>query len=152
MSKAKETLDAIRKKHKGDIPPLPYLPIGEVVVVYRLPSETHTAGGLEIPEEYRAPLSRGVLVAAGLQARDMMTDNLIDVGDIVYFARFAGDEKEFKRDEAQKGQQLLQLKARELLGTADGLWRIENYDIVRVENEDGTNEYMYRLKQGKEAA
>lgn len=149
--KAKERLDAIRKKFKDDVPPVPYLPVGEVVLVFRLPSDTHTAGGLEIPEEYRSPISSGVLIAAGLQARDIMTDNLIDIGDIVYFARFAGDEKEFKREEAQVGKKLLQLKAREILGTADGLWRIQDYDIVRVDHSDGTNEYMYRLKEGKAA-
>lgn len=144
MSKAK--LDKIRAQYKSDVPPVPYLPVGEVILVFRLPSETHTAGGLEIPEEYRSPVSSGILVAAGLLARDIMTDNLIDIGDVVYFARFAGDEKEFKREESQKGQKLLQLKAREILGTADGLHRIADYDIVRMENDDGTNEYMYRKK------
>ena len=94
----KSTLDKIRDEHKGNVPPVPYLPSGEVVIVYRLPSEEMTPGGLYTPDEYQTPVSKGILVAAGLKARDIMADALIEMGDIVYFARFAGDEREFKRE------------------------------------------------------
>jgi chaperonin GroES len=143
----KSKLDKIREQHKDSIPPVPYLPVGEVVLVYRLPPEDRTAGGLIIPEENQSPLSRGILIAAGLAARDVMADALIETGDIVYFAKYAGDEREFKREAAQKGEKLLQLKVREILGSADGLWRSQHYDIVReVDEETGETYHIYKRK------
>ncbi len=148
---ALQRLDKLRDKYRGNIPPVPYLPMGEVVLVYRLPSEEKTAGGIDIPEEYQSPVSSGILIAAGLAARDIMADALIEIGDIVYFGRFEGDEKEFKRNAAEKGEKLLQLKMRGVLGSADALFRSEHYDIVRVTNEDGSTEHMYKRKEGKAA-
>jgi chaperonin GroES len=142
----KSRLDKIREQYRDQIPPVPYLPIGEVVLVYRLPSDEKTAGGLYVPEEHRSPVSSGILIAAGLAARDVMADALIETGDIVYFARFAGDEKEFKREAAGKGEKLLQLKVRELLGSADGLERSKNYEVVLHTNEDGSTEHVYKRK------
>ena len=76
-----------------------------------------------------------------------MADGLIEMGDIVYFARFAGEEKEFKRERGEKGQKLLQMKARELLGSADGLFRSEHYDIVReTDEETGETYHIYKRK------
>lgn len=148
---ALQKLDKIREKYKDKVPPVPYLPMGEVIMVYRLPSEDKTAGGLEIPEEYRAPVSMGILIAAGLAARDIMADALIEIGDIVYFGRWEGEEKEFKRNAGQDGEKLLQLKMRGVLGSADALFRSQHYDIVRVTNDDGTTEHMYKRKEGKAA-
>lgn len=139
----KTKLDKIRDQYKDQIPPLPYLPLGEVILVYRLPSEEKTAGGLYVPEEHRSPVSSGILLAAGLAALDVMKDSLIEIGDIVYFGRFEGDEREFKREEAQKGQQLLQLKIRGLLGSADALGRVNDYV---VERDEETREHMYKRK------
>jgi len=143
----KSKLDKVREQYKDQIPPIPYLPVGEVVLVYRLPSEEKTAGGLYVPEEHRSPVSSGILIAAGLAARDVMADSLIEVGDIVYFARFAGDEKEFKREAAGKAEKLLQLKMREILGSADGLERSKHYRIVLKTYDDGTSEHIYERKE-----
>ena len=148
---ALQKLDKLREKYKDKVPPVPYLPMGEVIIVYRLPSEEQTAGGIYTPEEYRSPVSSGILIAAGLAARDIMADALIEIGDIVYFGRFEGDEKEFKREATEKSKKLLQLKMRGVLGSADALFRSQHYDIVRVTNEDGTTEHMYKRKEGKAA-
>jgi co-chaperonin GroES (HSP10) len=142
----KSKLDEIREQYKDNIPPVPYLPVGEVVLVYRLPGDEKTEGGLYKPEEYRDVLSKGILIAAGLAARDVMADALIETGDIVYFARYAGDEKEFSRAAAGKGEKLLQLKVREILGSADGLWRSQHYDIVREVDDDGNTMHIYKRK------
>jgi chaperonin GroES len=142
----KNKLDEIRERYKDNIPPIPYLPVGEVVLVYRLPGEEKSAGGIYKPEEYRDVLSKGILIAAGLAARDVMADALIETGDIVYFARFAGDEKEFAREAAGKGEKLLQLKVREILGSADGLERSKHYRIVLKTYDDGTSEHVYERK------
>ena len=62
----KSKLDRIRDEHRDNVPPVPYLPIGEVILVYRLPSEEKTAGGLYVPEEHRWSLLTlyGVFVLA----------------------------------------------------------------------------------------
>ena len=142
----KSKLDKIREQYKDQIPAIPYLPIGEVVLVYRLPSEEKTAGGLYVPEEHRSPVSAGILIAAGLAARDVMADALIETGDVVYFARYAGDEKEFKREAAGKAEKLLQLKMREILGSADALERSRDYTVALMTNEDGSTEHVYKRK------
>lgn len=142
----KSKLAKLRDEYRDQIPQVPYLPVGEVVLVYRLPSEEKTAGGLYIPEEHRNPVSAGILIAAGLAARDVMADALIETGDIVYFARLAGDEKTFQREAAQKAVKLLQLKMREILGSEDALERSRNYEVALRTNEDGSTEHIYRRK------
>lgn len=137
----KSKLDKLREQY--DIPPVPYLPMGEVVLVFRMPSEEKTAGGLYIPEENQGPKPYGILVAAGLAARDVLADALIEIGDVVHFGRFEGDEKEFKREEAKKGKYLLQLKARGLLGSVDALDRLKDY---RIERDKETGEHLYKRK------
>ena len=127
-------LEKLTKEY--DIPKTPYLPMGKVCLVFRMPSEEKTAGGLYIPEEHAGPKPYGVLVAAGLQAREILRDALIEIGDVVYFGRFEGDEKEFKREEAKKGKYLLQLKVEGILGSVDALDRIKEYDIVEDENRE----------------
>jgi len=139
----KTKLDKQREKYP-DMPDVPYLPMGEVVLVYRLPSEEKTQGGLYIPEEHAGPKPCGVLVAAGLAARDVLADALIEIGDVVYFGRFEGDEKEFAREEAKKGRYLLQLKVRGLLGSVDALERMKTVDIVR---DKETGEHIYKQRK-----
>lgn len=136
-------MNKLEQRRKAyDIPDVPYLPIGKVILVYRMPSEEKTAGGLFIPEEHAGPKPYGVLVAAGLAAREILRDALIEIGDVVYFGRFEGDEKEFKREEAKKGKYLLQLKVDGLLGSVDAIEREKSYQIN--EDEDGDMYYAKR--------
>src|SRR5262245_1091543 len=93
------------------VPEQPYAPLGKCVLVFRLPSELQSKGGIYIATEASAaPRSCGVLVAAGLAARDVLADNLIEIGDTVYFGRFEGWEQEFAREKEGKGEYLLQMK------------------------------------------
>ena len=133
-------LDERRKQY--DIPEAPYLPAGKVVLVFRMPSEEKTVGGIFIPEEHAGPKPYGVLVAAGLAAREILRDALIEIGDVVHFGRFEGDEKEFKREESKRGRYLLQLKVDGLLGSVDALERAKKFDIK--ENDDGDMYYVKR--------
>ena len=127
------------------IPEVPYWPLSKTCLVFRLPSETRTAGGLFIAEEHAEPKPYGVLVAAGLAARDILEDNLIHIGDVVWFGRFAGWEKEIKRDPEGKGKQILQLKVEDILGSVDAVERVKEYDIVRVETDEGM-QFQYERK------
>lgn len=114
---------------KFNIPPAPYLPQGKNVLVFRLPSETRTAGGLYVPEEHAEAKSNGILVGAGLEAMDVMLDALIELGDEVFFGRFAGWEKEFARDPEGKGRAILQMKIEDILGSRDALERVKDYEL-----------------------
>lgn len=130
-----------RSKMYG-IPSAPYLPMGKNVLVFRLPSESRTSGGLYIAETAQEPKPMGVVVEAGLAARDVMADHLVEIGDIVWFARFAGWEKEIQRDPEGKSKQILQMKVEDVLGSVDALARLAACDIGF--NEDGEHIYVPR--------
>lgn len=132
------TLEARRKLY--GIPEAPYLPMGKNVLVFRLPSETRTAGGLYIAEIAQEPKPIGVLVAAGLAALDVLADHLVEIGDIVWFARFAGYEREVARDPEGKAKEILQCKVEDVLGSVDALERRKTCDIDL--NEEGEHIYV----------
>lgn len=128
------------------IPGIPYLPQYKTVLVYRLPERKVSAGGIHLLTgdggEGHAE-ARGVLLSAGLKARDSMHDALIEVGDIVWVARFAGWEKEVSRDPENVGKKILQVKIEDINGSVDGVERAKDYDIVR---DPDTGEHFYQKK------
>lgn len=128
-----------RRKTYG-IPHPPYLPIGKNVLVFRLPSETRTAGGLYIADVAQEAKPMGVLVGAGLQARDVMADHLVSLGDIVWFGRWSGWDQEIQRDPEGKGKHILQMKIDDVLGSVDALERQSGFSIDL--NEDGEHFYV----------
>jgi chaperonin GroES len=129
------------RRTKYSIPALVYLPRGKTVVVWRLPSEVKTAGGLFIPGTAEQIKSRGILLACGLQARDLLGDDLVEVGDEVYFTRYGAVERDLDGPGSAK---LLELKAEDILGSADGLERVKGYDIEI--NSDGDSIYVAKRK------
>lgn len=60
-----------------------------ILVKVEQPKET-TEGGLIIPDSAQTRASFGVILAAGLDARDKMHDNGHEVGDYIWFGKFAG--------------------------------------------------------------
>lgn len=121
---AKKRLADRLKEHGA--PPTPYMPGFNNVLVLRLPSEptkTVSAGGIHIPQtaqEEEEPKSEGILVQAGIGARDTLRDHGYLLGDKVQIGRFAGWEKEFRLD-AKGGNQkkILQMKDQDILGSFD---------------------------------
>lgn len=138
---------AKRIKQYG-IPKPPYLPQGNNVLIYRIPSEDISAGGIIIPDEHKEPKPMGVLIGAGLAARDVMESSLIELGDIVWFGRFAGWEKEIQRDPQNVGKSVLQMKVADILGSVDALERVGGYEIGK--NDKLQN--IYVPKNGRKAA
>jgi|SRR5688572_19135308 len=128
---------ADRIKQYG-IPDPPYLPMAKDILVFRMPAEEMTSGGIVMPSTSNAPKSYGVLVAAGLRAMDKMAEHLVEIGDIVWFGKFEGEEEEIEREKGASGKYLLQMKVEGLRGSVDALERVKNYTIVR--NEDETSE------------
>ena len=134
---------------KYGIPAIPYLPKGKNVLVFRLPSEEVTAGGIILAEDAKEPKTYGVLVKAGLAALDEMRDHLIELGDIVWFGRFAGWEKEVQRDPMGKGKSIMQMKIEDINGSVDGLERENDYT---VEYDEETGQHYYEKKTTKRKA
>lgn len=135
-------LEERRKKY--GIPDAPCLPQGKKVVVWRLPLQEKSPGGLYIPEEHANPHQMGILIAAGLAARDVMRDALIEIGDEVMLPRFTTNSPEASRNAAEKGKHVELLNIEDLVGSVDGIERLEHeYTIEYVENEDGDLEHQY---------
>lgn len=132
----------IERRRLYGIPSPPYVPMGKNVLIFRLPSETMTVGGLYIADTAQDAKPMGVVMSAGLGALDIMAHHLIEIGDVVWFARFAGWEKEVQRDPEGKGKSILQLKIEEVLGSVDALDRIDRYSIEL--NEDDERVYVLR--------
>lgn len=129
------------RRRMYDIPPIPYLPVGKNVLVFRLPNETVSKGGIIFAEVAQEPKPYGVLVGAGLGAMDVLEDHLVELGDIVWFGRFAGWEKEIARDPEGKGKHIIQLKAEDILGSVDALERVNEYELGR---DDDNNNILVR--------
>lgn len=134
-------LEERRKKY--GIPDAPCLPQGKKVVVWRLPLQERTVGGLFIPEEHANPHQMGILIAAGLAARDVMRDALIELGDEVMLPRFTTNSPEAARNAAEKGKHVELLNIEDLVGSVDGLERLaKHYDIKIFVTDDG-DEHRY---------
>lgn len=126
------------------IPKIPYLPKGKNVLVFRIPAEDRSAGGIILVEDAKEPKTMGVLVAAGLAARDEMRDHLIELGDVVWFGRFAGWEKEVERDPEGKGRTIMQMKIEDVNGSVDAIDRLDDHTI---EYDEETGQHFYEPKK-----
>lgn len=133
------------KRSKYDIPEIAYLPIGKNVIIWRIGGEEKTRGGIYVPEEHREVKSRGILLAAGLAARDILADGLIEIGDEVCFGHYAGRDREVGREEGKSASKLLECKVEDILGSVDAIARSKDYEIKVVETDDGLQR-QWRLK------
>lgn len=162
MSKLEERIK------KYDIPPIEYLPKGKAVLVYRLPPEKETAGGIVLPQVWterhedgygnvtesavkKEPVCKGVLLAAGLVARDEMRDHLIEIGDIVYFGRYAGSDRDAQRDPENAGRTISEMKIEDINGSADGLERLRSAYTIEYDEETGQHYYEKKTTKRKAA-
>ena len=126
---------ALRKEL--DIPALPYLPLAKNVLIFRLEGEEKTKGGIIVPDVHKEVKSRGILLAAGLQARDILADGLIEIGDEVCFAHYAGRDREVEKREGKAPSKILECKVEDILGSVDALERVKDYDIVYDDDAEG---------------
>lgn len=138
---------ALRKEL--DIPKIGYLPMGKNVLIFRLEGEEKTAGGIIVPDVHKEVKSRGILLAAGLAARDVLADALIDIGDEVCFAHFAGRDREVEKREGKAPAKILECKVEDILGSVDALDRVKDYDIVLHTVPETGEQYRVYQKKGK---
>ncbi|HEU4680674.1 MAG TPA: hypothetical protein VFS51_02940 [Gemmatimonadales bacterium] len=124
-----ETLLVKRCREIGiDIPS--YQPLNNLCLVWRLPAIKETSWGFQLPDE--SPTSRGVLVAAGPNAMDYLDSQGIELGHVVVFARFAGEEANDQKGGYELHQRFLTLTSRDIQGSED----------LRQGLEEGTHRYV----------
>lgn len=78
----------------GELPVIPTR--SRILVQPDRPADT-TEGGLAVPEEAQHRPYSGKILAAGLQALDVMRDNGINIGDSCWLSKFGGVREEFDR-------------------------------------------------------
>ena len=133
----KEFVKEKAKKAGIELPDRWYLPMGKNCLIARLPPKNRTEGGLWLADtDTEAPLY-GILIAAGLAARDIMKEALIEVGDVVKFGKFEGAEEEFERERLKQGKYILQVKIEGINGSVEADRRAEEHDLVVEETPDG---------------
>ena len=128
----------VRCEELGIEPPT-YQPFDNNCIIWRLPPIKMSKGGIAIPEEHQSPHVKGILVAMGPRARDVLYSNGIEEGDIVVFARFAGWETHDRTDRAAKGIEWLMIKDRDIIGSDD----------LRVSLASGKAKYVLDEEKGR---
>lgn len=69
---------------------LPFAVAGHRVLILEKPAKSKTEGGLHIPESAQMRYFSGILLDAGLPARDKIHDQGYEIGDEVMFGMYAG--------------------------------------------------------------
>jgi co-chaperonin GroES (HSP10) len=128
----------LRCKEVGVDPPT-YQPMDNNCVVWRMPDLEMSRGGIVIPAAHRDAHIKGILMAAGPRARDVLFSNGIQLGDIVIWARFAGWETHDKTHSKDLPDSFIILKDRDILGSDD----------LRVELASGKARYVLDPKTGR---
>ena len=142
-------LDERLKKY--GLPPWPYQPAFDRIVVYTMPEEkasreTFVEGGLIVKaevtkdrEEQESP--RCILVAAGLAARDQLRGDGIDVGHIVWVARFSPWRHTVERT-TDGDVDFMFLRAGDVVGSEDVLRLMRDGKIKTKVGDDGKHQYV----------
>lgn len=114
------------------VDPPTFQPMDNNCVVWRLPPLTVSKGGIIVPGESQSPHVKGILMACGPRARDVLYSNGIEEGHVVIFARFAGWETRDKTNTVEKNDEFLIIKDRDIIGSDD----------LRVELSSGKAKYV----------
>ncbi len=99
------------------IPTPSFFPMDNNVLVWRLPSLDVSRGGLLLPEDARSPHIKGILMAMGPRAMDVLKSNGIEEGHTIVFARFAGWEATDSTSKSSLSSQFIMLKDRDVIGS-----------------------------------
>lgn len=140
-----------RVKEYG-LPKCPYQPAFDRFVLYTLPEkkaerETFVEGGMIFKlnstnsrEKKESP--RGIVMAAGLKAMDIMRSHGIRLGSIVWVARFSPWRHVVERTE--RGEiEMMFLRVSDIVGSEDVLTGLSSGAIKVALGEDGLHRYQY---------
>lgn len=126
-----------KRMEQYKIPPVPYRPFFDQVVICRIQPEKKTAGGIHIPDAHVHYDPIGVLVAWSSEARDRLESRGAELGDIVWFGAWAGDERSVYRPEGEKGREMLLMDYQYINGDVDVRDAIEAGELEEVQGPDG---------------
>lgn len=127
------------RRQKYEIPETMYEPVFDRCLVFQIPtveSDTFKGSILVKPEVTKTreknSSPRGVLVAAGLTARDQLESHGIEIGDIVWFARLSL----WKHEIDAGSKQFAVIRAAEISGSEDLKERLAT-GAAQIERADG---------------
>lgn len=133
------------------LPRWPYQPAYDRIVVYILPEdaaarESFAKGGLILkPEKVRARdksvSPRAVLLAAGLGAMDHLRSQLIDLGHIIWVARFSPWRHVVDVDADGKDVELMFLRSADVVGSEDVEALLAEKKATVIVGADGRHQY-----------
>jgi len=86
----KFVLSRPRPLFRADLRTGPGHPFGDRILVREFPVESKTEGGLEIADVAKQHLFAGTILSAGDQAADKLYDLGAEVGDEIWYAKYAG--------------------------------------------------------------
>lgn len=121
------------------VEPPTFQPFDNNCVVWRLAPIGMSKGGIIVPEESKSPHVKGILMACGPRARDVLYSNGIEEGHVVIFARFAGWETRDRTTTKELSDEFLIIKDRDIIGSDD----------LRVELSTGKARYVLDEKTNR---
>lgn len=143
-------LDAAIDKY--NIPPWPYEAMYDRVIVYILPEEKATrdtfikGGVITKPESTRdyekATSPRAVIVSAGLQARDVLRSHFMDVGHVVWVARFSPWRHQVDVGQDGKPVEFMFLRVGDIVGSETTLKLIRDGRVRVQMDKDGVHRFV----------
>lgn len=130
-----------------------YAPIDDQALIWRLPPlEVHKISknvSLFIPDDAQSPHIKGLLMAMGPRAMDILISNGIDLGHIVTWKRYAGDEfHDHTKDRRLKAEYIV-VKARDIIGSDDLKKELDSGKAKYVRGADGRHQLQRLLPGGK---
>ncbi len=136
---------------KYQLPACPYEPTFDRIIIYTLPEskadrETFVPGGkilkLDIvADAERKESPRGILMAAGLEARDILRGHGIDLGHIVWVARFSPWRHEIELTATGKTIEMMFMRAGDIVGSEDVKAAVDKGLIIVKYCDDGKHRY-----------
>jgi co-chaperonin GroES (HSP10) len=127
-----------------------YAPIYDEVLIWRLPPlGVSSSGLLFIPEDARSPHIKGLLMAMGPMAMDTLISNGVEVGHIVTWKRYAGDEFHDHTKTRRLMQEYIVVKARDVIGSDDLKRELDSGKAKYVRGADGRHSLQRQLSGGK---
>lgn len=142
-----------KRMREFDVKDVTFAPIDDDVLVWRLPalSEHKVTKDITIliPDENQSPHIKGLLMAMGPRAMDILISNGIDLGHIVTWKRFAGSEfHDHTKDRRLKAEYIV-LKARDIIGSDDLKKELDSGRAKYVRGADGRHQLQRLLPGGK---
>lgn len=139
-----------KRMREFDVRDVTFAPIDDDVLVWRLPPlEVSGSGRLFIPQDAQSPHIKGLLMAMGPRAMDILVSNGIDLGHIVTWKRFAGSEFHDHTTKRKLEAEYIVLKARDIIGSDDLKKELDSGRAKYVRGADGRHQLQRQLGSEK---